>query len=109
MNYSEMNPIYELAQDSSYHGGYQLNEPSIPENKYLGGTPDYISRFENNVVPFGLFYAKKNEETNSSQSVYGGLVNDEMFDKLFLSVGKIEKKTNKAYSNSKTLKNPKNK
>jgi len=107
MNYSELNPIYEMAADGSYHGGYPLKKvDKTEENKYLGGNTDYCSRFENNVVPFGLFHENINHEDENvidTETIYGGLVNDELFDKLLLSVGKIEK-PNKT-SSSKTRKN----
>jgi hypothetical protein len=100
-----LNQIYLMAPDGSYHGGYRLNPVNLTENKYLGGNPQYMSRFENNVVPFGLFHEKTVEGSNDSNGpIYGGLVNDDLFDKLFLSVGKIEK-SNKTHSFSKTRKN----
>jgi hypothetical protein len=106
MNYSELNPIYEMTADGSYHGGYPLKKvDKREENKYLGGTPD-VSRFENNVVPFGLFHENINddhENVTKTETIYGGLVNDELFNKLLLSVGRIEK-PNKT-SSSKTRKN----
>ena len=107
MNYSEMKQVYEMASDNSYHGGYRMNEfHKTTENKYLGGSSIDNSRFEKNVVPFGLFHKNINDaDVPTAESIYGGLVNDDLFEKLFLSVGKIEKKSNKIDSVSKTRKN----
>ena len=98
MNYIEENIIYEKGENDSYHGGYTIHETNeTNENRYLGGNSDYKSQFEDKVIPFGLFYRKKNEGqyNENTKVIEGGLIDNEMFDKLFFSVGKIEKKSYK--------------
>lgn len=104
MNYIEQNIVYEKTTDNeSYHGGYSIDQNMITNNSsnnmYLGGNPKNISMFEDKIVPFGLFYnenktSKTNHNDSDTNYIDGGLIDDNMFDKLLLSVGKIEKQKN---------------
>jgi hypothetical protein len=107
MNYREPNYIYEKSTDNeSYHGGYGI-DPSIhynTNNKYLGGNRKNTAIFQDMVVPFGLFYGQQSTMTKKEEEekyIEGGLISESMFDKLLLSVGKIEKPRGK----QKTRKN----
>lgn len=104
MNYIEQNQIYEKTADNeSYHGGYSVDQHILNENtKYLGGNPKNTMLFQDKVVPFGLFYGQISNPTKRDENYMdGGLISESMFDKLLLSVGKIEK----TGGNQKTRKN----
>jgi hypothetical protein len=107
MNYSEPNYIYEKSTDNeSYHGGYGIDSyiEYNTNNKYLGGNRKNTAMFQDMVVPFGLFYGQQSTMTKKEEEekyIDGGLISESMFDKLLLSVGKIEKPRGK----QKTRKN----
>jgi hypothetical protein len=51
-----MNCVYVKNEDGEYHGGFPMYS-SCEENKYLGGNHEMlVSRYNNMVVPFGLYY-----------------------------------------------------
>lgn len=106
MNYIEQNTVYEKTTDSeSYHGGYPVNQYINTDNsKYLGGNSKTTSILDDKVVPFGLFYHASVFPKPDETHIDGGFIHDSMFDKLLLSVGKIEKTGGK----QKTRKKPAN-
>jgi hypothetical protein len=97
-----MKIVYEK-NGEEYHGGYSLEMKNNGE--YLGGNTVKIE-MKSLVVPFGLFY--KNQATELHKYAIDNchkeskLIDDNIFDKLFFSVGKIEKQK---YNHSKTQKN----
>lgn len=102
MNSMEENRVYEKTTDNeSYHGGYKVSQYIHNKNSYLGGNPKNSTLFEEKVIPFGLFYDHPQIQPKDEKCIDGGLIQDNMFDKLLLSVGKIEKNGGK----QKTRKN----
>jgi len=106
MDFSQLPPIYEKTSDGeSYHGGYLLQQnESDEEFKYLGGKPKTSNRYDTMVVPYGLFYQIRiNEPDVLEKEEESKCIENDMFDRLFYSVGTLQKQ--KKYSdNNKTRK-----
>lgn len=110
-----MNVVYGKTNINEYHGGYPIY--SSCEKKYLGGNDEIIvSRYNNMVVPFGLYYRPSNnhleydnhqDEDEDEMTRETKCIDPELFDKLLDAV-KIEV-TKKRKHNNKTKKHKKHK
>jgi hypothetical protein len=109
--YTEFKTIF-YNSDNFYNGGYVLDNNLQNEDKYLGGKENsIIERFNNMVVPFGLFYKNRSNDLHehtinilSNSEKEAEIIEPDLFDRLFFAVGKIDIPKKNNHSNNKTKK-----
>lgn len=120
-----MNCLYVKNEGGEYHGGFPMYS-SCAENKYLGGNHEMlVSRYNNMVVPVGLYYRPSHNDPNDdyeenqwnhqinheddNKNYYEDeimretqCINPELFDKLFDAVRtQVSKKRKQTKNNTK--------
>lgn len=82
-----MAAIYIKDDIENIRGGFSVESSNISEEMQGGGKN---KRFENKVIPFGLAM-KRVKPQIGRQCKNGDVLNNDMFEKLFTVVAKIEK------------------
>jgi hypothetical protein len=86
--------------ETNFRGGFSFESSQISEQIEGGGKPN---RFSNKAIPFGLAI-KRVKPQIGKQCKNGDVLNNDMFEKLFNTVAKIERSNGNKKDHNKTKK-----